>query len=173
MDREAPVYADRALADRGRPAVVAGVPFLSAMSMFGHGDGESRSYLEIADAIHRFGSGPGGDTQELWHRIVFNVLVSNTDDHLRNHGFLYDRGRGWRLSPAYDLNPVPVEVRPRVLSLAITLDDATADLDLALEVAEYFGVSPAEARRICGEVGIAVSKWRDEARPRGDRRCGD
>ncbi len=143
------------------------IPFLSAMSMLGASDGESRSYLEIADAIHRYGSGPDDDVRELWRRIVFNVLVSNTDDHLRNHGFLYDRGKGWRLSPAYDLDPVSVEVRPRVLSLAITLDDATADLDLAFEVAEYFGVSPGEARRVCGEVGSAVSGWRDGARRAG------
>ena len=69
----------------------------------------------------------------------------------------------WRLSPAYDLNPVPLDVRPRVLTLAITLDDATANLDLAFEVAEYFGVSATDARRITGEVGMAVSRWRDEA----------
>ena len=70
-----------------------------------------------------------------WRRIVFNILISNTDDHLRNHGFLYESARGWRLSPAYDLNPVPVDVKARVLSTAITMDDATASLSLALEVA--------------------------------------
>jgi serine/threonine-protein kinase HipA len=139
--------------------------------MLGAADNESRSYLEIVDAIRRYGSEPGRDTQELWRRIVFNVLISNDDDHLRNHGFLYETGRGWRLSPAYDLNPVPLDVRPRVLSLAITLDDATANLGLAFEVAEYFGISAEEAQRIAGEVGRAVSQWRETAARVGmDRR---
>ena len=89
---------------------------------------------------------------------MFNVLISNTDDHLRNHGFLYEGGRGWRLSPAYDLNPVPVEVRPRTLSVAITIDDPTASLSLAMEVADYFDLSATEARRIAWEVGVAVSE---------------
>ena len=139
------------------------VPFLSAMSMLGADDHESRSYLEIVDALRQYGAEPEMDMHGLWRRIVFNVLISNTDDHLRNHGFLYERGRGWRLSPAYDLNPVPVDVRPRVLSVAITLDDATASLSLALEVAEYFGLSLPEARGIAREVGVAVSEWRREA----------
>ena len=139
------------------------IPFLSAMSMLGAADDESHSYLEIVDAIRQYGSDPRADTQELWRRIVFNVLVSNTDDHLRNHGFLYERGKGWRLSPAYDLNPVPLDVRPHVLTTAITPDDDTASLGLAFEVADYFGVRAAEARRIAGEVGLAVSHWRDHA----------
>ena len=71
--------------------------------------------------------------------------------------------KGWRLSPAYDLNPVPLDVRPRILTTAITLDDGTASLGLAFEVADYFGVSATEARSIAGEVGMAVSHWRDEA----------
>jgi len=124
---------------------------------------ELRSYLEIVDALRQYGAAPETDIRGLWRRIVFNVLVSNTDDHLRNHGFLYEGGRGWRVSPAYDLNPVPVDVRPRVLSVAITLDDPTASLSLALEVAEYFGLSPTEARGIACEVGVAVSEWRQEA----------
>jgi serine/threonine-protein kinase HipA len=139
------------------------IPFLSALSMLGADDNEPRSYLEIGDALRQFGAETETDRHQLWRRVVFNVLVSNTDDHLRNHGFLYERGKGWRLSPAYDLNPVPLDVRPRVLSVAITLDDATASLGLAMEVAEYFGLSPTEARRIANEVGVAVSRWRQEA----------
>ena len=139
------------------------IPFLSAMSMLGAVDNESHSYMEMVDALRRYGADPLADTVELWRRMVFNVLVSNTDDHLRNHGFLYEHGAGWRLSPAYDLNPVPIDVRPRVLSLAITLDDATANLGLAFEIADYFGVRETEARRIAGEVGLAVSHWRREA----------
>ena len=117
------------------------VPFMSAMSMLGADDNDFRSYLEIVDALRQFGAEPATDIRGLWRRIVFNVLISNADDHLRNHGFLYERGRGWRLSPAYDLNPVPVDVRPRVLSVAITIDDPAASLGLAMEVAEYFDLS--------------------------------
>ena len=143
------------------------ISFLSAMSMLGAKDDEPHSYLEIADAIRQYGAQPDEDLKELWRRIVFTVLISNTDDHLRNHGFLYAGPRGWRLSPAFDLNPVPVDVRPRVLSTAISVDEATASVVLAMEVAEYFGLSPDEAKRTAGAVGAAVSRWRAEARDLG------
>jgi serine/threonine-protein kinase HipA len=99
----------------------------------------------------------------LWRRILFSVLISNTDDHLRNHGFLYDGPDGWRLSPAYDLNPVPVDIKPRVLATDIDLDVGTASLDLALEVAGYFELDSAEARTIASEMGEAVGGWRKVA----------
>ncbi len=99
----------------------------------------------------------------LWRRLVFNILISNTDDHLRNHGFLYAGQEGWRLSPAYDLNPVPTDIKPRILSTAINEDDNTASLALALEVAPYFELDDEKARLIAKEVGAAVSRWRDEA----------
>jgi serine/threonine-protein kinase HipA len=99
--------------------------------------------------------------------MVFSVLISNTDDHLRNHGFLYQGNKGWVLSPAYDLNPVPLDLKPRVLCTAIDIDDATASLDLALTVAEYFDLKPAEASHLAAEVGVVVSHWRDEARRTG------
>jgi serine/threonine-protein kinase HipA len=143
------------------------ISFLSAMSMLGAKDNETHSYLEIADAIRQYGAQPDADLKELWRRIVFTVLISNTDDHLRNHGFLYAGPRGWRLSPAFDLNPVPVDVKARVLSTSIGVDDPTASLDLAMEAAEYFGLSPDEAKRSAGAVGAAVSRWRTEARTLG------
>ena len=143
------------------------VPFLSAMSMLGARDHETRSYLEIADALRQYGSHPDADSRELWRRIVFNVLASNTDDHLRNHGFLYEGGTGWRLAPAYDLNPVPAELKPRVLSTAITFDSADASLELALTVAAEFGLKLPEAKQIAAEVGEAVSKWRQTAKQLG------
>ena len=99
----------------------------------------------------------------LWRRIVFNILISNTDDHLRNHGFLYGGRDGWRLSPAYDLNPVPVDIKPRILSTAINEDDNTASLLLALDVAGYFELDAGKARDIAQQVVKVVSKWRDEA----------
>ncbi|WP_419933803.1 type II toxin-antitoxin system HipA family toxin [Candidatus Palauibacter sp.] len=139
------------------------VPFLSAMSMLGADDREQRSYLEIADALRRHGVAAKRDLAELWRRIVFSILVSNTDDHLRNHGFLYDDAPGWRLSPAYDLNPTPTQIRPRVLRTHIDEYDGTASLDRALATAEYYGLDLDRAKRIAGEVGRAVSGWRADA----------
>ncbi|MBI9084030.1 MAG: type II toxin-antitoxin system HipA family toxin [Desulfobacterales bacterium] len=139
------------------------LPFISAMSMLDARDNEMHSYLELADALRRHGASPKEDMSALWRRIVFNILISNTDDHLRNHGFLYDGPDGWRLSPAYDLNPVPTDIKPRILSTAINLDDGTASLEVAMEVAEYFRLNMGKARSITGEVGMAVSAWRRQA----------
>ena len=139
------------------------IPFLSAMSMLGANDNETRSYLEFVDALRQYGAEPKNDMHMLWRRIVFSVLISNTDDHLRNHGFLYDGTNGWRLAPAYDLNPVPVDIKARVLATYIDLDDGTASLNLALAVAEYFELDAEQAREIAKEVGQAVADWRQEA----------
>ena len=140
------------------------IPFLSAMSMLGAHDNEVRSYLEIADALRQHSAAAREDLTQLWRRVVFNVMISNTDDHLRNHGFLLDGDNsGWRLAPAYDLNPTPADVRPRVLSTAIEIDDATASLDLALETAHYYGIEASDARTIAVEVAKAVSGWRAAA----------
>jgi serine/threonine-protein kinase HipA len=94
--------------------------------------------------------------------VLFNVLISNTDDHLRNHGFLYEGG-GWRLSPVYDVNPVPVDVRPRVLSTAIDEEDTTASFELTMVVAGQFGLAQDRARQIAAEVAAAVAGWRMQA----------
>lgn len=139
------------------------VPFLSAMSMLGATDGSHHSYLEIADALTQYGAAPREDKRELWARIVFSVLISNTDDHMRNHGFLYAGGGGWRLSPLYDVNPVPVDIKPRILTTAINETDGTASLKLAMDVAPYFDLKTAQAREIAKRVGRAVSSWRTEA----------
>jgi serine/threonine-protein kinase HipA len=136
------------------------VPFLSAMSMLDAKDNEMRSYMEFVDILRQQGAAPREDMHELWRRIVFSILISNTDDHLRNHGFLWVGAAGWRLSPAYDLNPVPIDIRPRILSTAIDLDDSTASLRLALQVAGYFELDERESRRIAAQVGAAVAKWR-------------
>ena len=103
------------------------------------------------------------DLEELWRRIVFTVLISNRDDHLRNHGFLRFGDGGWRLSPAYDLNPTPAEFGGRTLVTAIDGTDRRASLDLALETAPYYRLSPGTARGIAAEVAAVVSGWRDEA----------
>jgi serine/threonine-protein kinase HipA len=143
------------------------IPFLSSMSMLQAKDNDSHSYLEIADALSQYGAEPSKDLTQLWRRIVFSILISNTDDHLRNHGFLYERRRGWRLSPAYDMNPTPAEIKPRVLTTTIDFDNGTASLDLALSVSEYFRLSPMEGKAIIKEVGTATSQWRSRAEGRG------
>ena len=143
------------------------IPFLSAMSMLSARDNQTRSYLEIVDALRQHGAAPREDIHALWQRVVFNILISNTDDHLRNHGFLYSGPAGWRLSPAYDLNPVPVDVRPRVLSTAVNEDDTTASLALAMDVAGYFELTADEARAIAASTARAVAPWRTEAARHG------
>ena len=143
------------------------IPFLSAMGMLGAKDKETRSYLEIVDALRQHGAAPKADMEALWRRLVFNILISNTDDHLRNHGFLYSGPDGWRLSPAYDLNPVPIDIKPRILTTAINEDDGTASLGLAMEVAGYFELKDDRARNIAEQVGNAVANWRDEAARHG------
>jgi serine/threonine-protein kinase HipA len=139
------------------------IPFLSAMSALEAKDNEMHSYLEIADAIRQMSSSPKDDLEALWRRIVFNVLISNVDDHLRNHAFLYSGLSGWRLAPAYDLNPTPIEVKPRILSTAIDLIDPSASIDLAMGVAHYFDLENLQAKKIIKEVGSATALWKKEA----------
>lgn len=142
--------------------------FASAMTLTGHVDGEDAgsvvSYIELAEVLMRYGSSPERDLEELWTRIVFNVLVSNTDDHLRNHGFILEPGNGWRLSDAYDLNPVPYGDG---LKLNITEHDNALDLELVREVAGLFRVSRANADEIIANCIYAVSHWRTVAQALG------
>ncbi len=133
------------------------------MSMLDARHNEARSYLEFVDILRQHGTAPKEDMRALWRRIVFSVLISNTDDRLRTHGFLWAGPAGWRLSPAYDLNPVPTDIKPRVLTTAIDPDDGTASLKLAMEVAGYFELVAGEAAQIGAEVGKAVAPWRKVA----------
>lgn len=119
--------------------------------------------LFYTDAIRQMSASPKEDLEALWRRIVFNVLISNVDDHLRNHVFLYTGLSGWRLSPAYDLNPTPIDVKPRILSTAIDLIDSTASLEIAISVAHYFDLDKMQIKKILKEVGFATSLWREEA----------
>lgn len=138
------------------------VPFCSALTAIGATDGDQHSYLDILDALRQGGAEPAADAAQLWRRMVFNVLVSNTDDHLRNHGLLR-AASGWRLAPAYDMNPMPVDVRPRVHALALDGDDATASLDTLVKVAPRFGLANGAMRQIVGEVAGAVTQWQRAA----------
>ncbi len=139
------------------------IPFLSAMSALAAKDNEMHSYLEIADVIRQISASPKEDLEALWRRIVFNILISNVDDHLRNHAFLYSGPAGWVLSPAYDLNPTPTDIKPRVLSTAIDLIDPSASLDIATAVAHYFDIDLLRAKKILKEVGFATASWSKEA----------
>jgi serine/threonine-protein kinase HipA len=134
------------------------------MSMLGAGDNEDHSYPEIAYAISRYGAAPEKDAAQLWRRLVFNILISNIDDHLRNHGFLHDGQKGWRLSPAYDMNPVPREISPRILSLAIDFHSREASLETALRAAAEFRLKQEAANAIIREVKASVRQWKSAAR---------
>ena len=135
------------------------VHFSSALALLGKKDGDSSgsSYLELVQFLTSYGASPGSDLKELWRRIVFSMAVSNTDDHLRNHGFLLTSG-GWRLSPMFDVNPNP---KGSFLSLNVTLNDSEIDPDLAIEAASFFGLkkdeAAEEAKRILSTVGRS---WR-------------
>ena len=142
------------------------IGYVSAMTMLQAKDGEQASYLEIGGALEERSSDAEADLRELWRRIVFTILISNTDDHLRNHGFLRKSTAGWSLSPAFDLNPDP-EGETKQLATAIVENDALASLETALEVADLFRVSETEARAIISEVLAATKHWRDVARATG------
>lgn len=143
------------------------IPFLSAMSMLNaiDNDSQTHSYLDIADAIRQNGATPKEDLKELWKRIVFSILISNTDDHLRNHGFLYVNEAGWKLSPLYDVNPSCDN--KNVLSTYITEFDNSQSLDLALEVCEYFEISIENAKTIISDMKNKIKNWKTVAKQFG------
>ncbi len=134
--------------------------FSSAMTQLRYYDGDNdASYLELAEFLVNEGSDTEKDLEQLWRRIIFNIAVSNTDDHLRNHGFIFHQG-GWRLSPAYDINPVtPADG----LHLFITDNDNRLDYTLALDVIDFFRLKASQANIIRAEVLAAVEHWRTEA----------
>ena len=140
------------------------IPFLSAMSFLGLNDGDTATYTDIAEIIRMHSSAPTEDLHELWRRVVFNVLIGNLDDHLRNHGFLHDQGGRWRLSPAYDINPVPLAEKTRELATWISEEGPEADLDLAREAAPFFALKKKQADTIIGEVLAALRNWQSAAR---------
>ena len=140
------------------------VHFASAMTLLQRNDGDDAasgtSYLELVELIMRSGAQADRDLAELWRRIVFSICVSNTDDHLRNHGFLLSPS-GWSLAPAYDMNPNP---HGAGLRLNVSETDNSLDLALAQDVAKYFRLSDARAEEIITEVLSGVSGWRAVAK---------
>ena len=139
--------------------------FASAMTLLGHQDGDNHrsgvSYLDLCDFLSNHGARPQQDLAELWKRIVFSMFVSNTDDHLRNHGFLLD-AKGWVLSPAFDINAEPDGHRTG-LNLNVNEVDNRLHLDLALEVAEFFRVDEIDALQSIQLIRETVSHWRQLA----------
>jgi serine/threonine-protein kinase HipA len=136
--------------------------YASARTMLNAGYGDQRSYLDIADVIQERSPAAAADLGELWRRIAFSVLISNTDDHLRNHGFLHERGGSWTLSPAFDLNPNPAP-GPKQLSTAIDRTDTTASVDTLMRVAGDFRLDTSAALDVLAEVTQAVAGWRGAA----------
>lgn len=143
-----------------RTAVGKRIHFASAMTLLGYTDGQDHaeevSYLELVEFITSQGGNANEDLEQLWRRIVFSICVSNTDDHLRNHGFILTKF-GWVLSPAYDINPVETGTG---LKLNISDSDNTLDLDLAMEVHPFFRLTEAKALEIIEENKNAVRDWR-------------
>lgn len=139
------------------------IHFASAMTLLGYTDGtnsaEGVSYLELAEWIGRNCNNVSQNLEQLWRRIVFNIAVSNCDDHLRNHGFLLTP-KGWTLSPAYDINP---DEHGMGLKLNISEDDNSLDFKLALSVAAYFGLDNATSDEIINQTKKVVSNWQQLA----------
>lgn len=143
------------------------VPYLSARTALGRRGMEHGSYTEMAEFITQHGADPQADLRELWSRMVFTILVGNTDDHLKNHGFVYAGNGLWSLSQLFDVNPQPE--RHRLLKTAI-MEGAPFDasLDLALQAAEFFGIDGATARRMAGRMAQHLhAGWRDTMRRHG------
>jgi serine/threonine-protein kinase HipA len=147
------------------------IHFASAMTFTGNNEeilrNSSASYLDIAEVIQQYGANVKQDLAQLWKRIVFNTLISNTDDHLRNHGFILCE-KGWLLSPAYDINP---SVDKNGLSLNIDLDNNDLDIELVKSVGAYFRLNLREMDKIIEEVNFAVKQWREIANKIGISRA--
>jgi len=137
--------------------------FFSAMTLLGYQDGADAqagvSYLELVELLQARGANISYDLEQLWRRILFSICVSNTDDHLRNHGFILTN-KGLRLSPAYDINPNP---KGYGLNLNIDEQDNRLEKDIALSVAPFFRLSETKATQIAQEIEQVVASWRTEA----------
>ena len=162
-DSNSPVALIRRFDRRGNTRI----PYISARTTLDWHSEEGRYYTDIAAVIRQISSKPVDDLHELWQRIVFTILVSNTDDHLKNHGFIHAGGDHWRLSPAFDINPSPP--RQRVLETGIIQGESfDASLDIALAASEYFGMSPADARTTARKMAQTIaSNWRQALRQEG------
>jgi serine/threonine-protein kinase HipA len=142
------------------------VGYVSAMTMLEAVDGDRRTYLDLVEVIEEESDRATEDLHELWRRIAFSRLISNTDDHLRNHGFLRATTGGWALSPAFDLNPSP---EPGAKRFATTVDEGSDEdnLEALLQSAPLFRLDKPTAEAVIAEVSTATSHWREVARRAG------
>lgn len=143
------------------------IPYMSARTALDWEGDEGGYYTDIADVIRQISSKPTDDLNELWGRIVFTILVSNKDDHLKNHGFIYAGGDRWRLSPAFDINPSPS--RHKVLETGIIQGGSfDASIDIALEAAEFFDLTPDDARQQASRMAETIANnWKQVLRAEG------
>jgi len=143
------------------------IHFASAMTMTGNTEETLKtttpSYLDIVDVIENFGTDVKVNLHQLWRRIMFNIAISNTDDHLRNHGFILNE-KGWALSPAYDVNP---SIEKNGLALYIDMDDNALDFGLAKSVSVFFRLNDREMHSILDEVPKVVKDWKSIAKDIG------
>ncbi len=139
------------------------IHFASAMTMTANNEDTIKesdpSYLDIAEFIQFNESNNKQELHQLWRRMVFNIAISNTDDHLRNHGFILNKN-GWKLSPAYDINP---SIDKDGLSLNIDANNNSLDFDLAKSVGEYFQLKEKQMDDILKEIKAAIKNWKTEA----------
>jgi serine/threonine-protein kinase HipA len=145
------------------------LPFISGLTIIGAHESESsqQSYRRLAEQLRLFGSDPVKDARELWQRMVFNILCNNNDDHLRNHGFLWN-GKGWRLSPGYDIVPAPQVTLERDLAIGVGRNRRQATLSNALSDVASFGLSHDEAVAMARAMQQAVKNaWEDLFRRHG------
>ncbi len=143
------------------------IPYMSARTALDWDSSEGRYYTDIAEVIRQISSQPRDDLQELWSRIIFTILVSNTDDHLKNHGFIYAGRNRWRLSPAFDINPSPT--RQRILQTGIMEGEPfEASLARALDTARFFDIEQEKANKMASQMAIVINdNWRDFLRSEG------
>lgn len=141
------------------------IPYISAATLLGIVPEEEtvHHYTDIADSLRQYGAQVNADLEELWRRMVFSVLITNLDDHMRNHGFLHDGGGKWRLSPAFDINPFPDRVREFKTWISPE-GGPDASIDNILSVTAYFRISAGRAKQIVGEVEAAVAQWKEVGR---------
>ena len=136
------------------------IPYLSAASLLGiENSHQIHAYTEIVDALKRYSPDYRKDAEELWRRIALTILITNVDDHMRNHGFLHTEKNQWRLSPAFDINPFPNKRRVLKTWIAESVGDA-ASIQSLMEVAPYFGIESKRACAILSTVEGAVARWR-------------
>lgn len=143
------------------------IPYMSARTALDWKSEDNGFYTDIGDVIRQISSKPVEDLHELWRRIVFTILVSNTDDHLKNHGFIYVGSHRWRLSPAFDINPSPS--RHRVLETGIVQGGSfDASLDIAIEACEFFDLAFDQARQHAKIMATTIARnWKQALRNEG------